>query len=173
MQDPLIPWYKRGGGESLKGFLKGKGFKHSQKTKRFVSHLGLNSIRSDDLKLKISINNSRSKTVVITNIESGSKWEFSSDFFISIDEIYVKKKLVKASKYMGISPNHFNYYLLKKPIKVIDLVVNIGGIDVTADYPINKPPANPKSLPICAIKMDTGVSHEFTSITKAAEFFFW
>ena len=62
------------------------------------------------------------------------------------------------------------------------LVVNIGGIDVTADYQINKPSANPNSLPICAIKMDTGVSHEFPSvcffffiqkketITKAAEF---
>jgi predicted HTH domain antitoxin len=132
------------------------GFKHSQKTKRLLSHLGLNSIRSDDTKLKISINNSRSKTVVITNIESGSKVEFSS--------------IVKASKYMGISPNHFNYYLLKQPIKGMYLVVNIGGIDVTADYQINKPSANPKSLPICAIKMDTGVSHEFPSITKAAEF---
>ena len=44
------------------------------------------------------------------------------------------------------------------------LVVNIGGIDVTADYQINKPSANPNSLPICAIKMDTGVSHEFPSV---------
>jgi group I intron endonuclease len=46
-----------------------KGFKHSQKTKRLLSLLGLNSIRSDYTKLKISIKNSRSKTVVITNIE--------------------------------------------------------------------------------------------------------
>ena len=53
------------------------------------------------------------------------------------------------------------------------LVVNIGGIDVTADYQINKPSANPNSLPICAIKMDTGVSHEFPSITKATEFFYY
>jgi hypothetical protein len=65
---------------------------------------------------------------------------------------------------MGISPNHFNYYLLKQPIKGMYLVVNIGGIDVTADYQINKPSANPKSLPICAIKRDTGVSHEFPSV---------
>jgi group I intron endonuclease len=55
-----------------------KGFKHSQKTKRLLSHLGLNRIRSGDTKLKISINNSRSKSVVVTNIESGSKVEFSS-----------------------------------------------------------------------------------------------
>lgn len=73
------------------------------------------------------------------------------------------------SNVMGISPNHFNYYLLKQPIEGMYLVVNIGGIDVTAYYPINKPPANPKSIPICAIKMDTGVYHEFTSSTKAAE----
>jgi hypothetical protein len=71
---------------------------------------------------------------------------------------------------MGISPNHFNYYLLKQPIKGIYLVVNIGGIDVTEDYQINKPSVNPKSFPICAIKMDTGVSYEFPSITKAAKF---
>ena len=71
---------------------------------------------------------------------------------------------------MGISPNHFNYYLLKQPIKGIYLVVNIGGIDLTAHYQINKPSVNPKSFLICAIKMDTGVSYEFPSITKAAEF---
>lgn len=71
---------------------------------------------------------------------------------------------------MGISPNHFNYYLIKQPIKGMYLVVNIGGIDVTADYQINKPSANPKSIITCAIKIDTGVSHEFPSITKAAEF---
>ena len=29
----------------------------------------------------------------------------------------------------------------------------------------------PKSIIICGIKIDTGVSHEFPSITKAAEFF--
>jgi hypothetical protein len=84
---------------------------------------------------------------------------------------------------MGISPNHFNYYILKQPIKGIYLVINIGGIDVNADYQINKPSVNPKSFPICAVKMDTGVSYEFPSvclfflykkketITKAAEFF--
>jgi hypothetical protein len=65
---------------------------------------------------------------------------------------------------MGISPNHFNYYLFKQPIKGIYLVVDIGGIDVTADYQINKPSF------ICAIKMDTGVSYEFPSITKVAKF---
>ena len=80
-----------------------KGFKHSQKTKRLLSQLGLNSIRSDDTKLMIYIKNSRSKPVVITNIESGSKVELPS--------------IVKASKYMGIYPNHFNNYILKQPIK--------------------------------------------------------
>jgi group I intron endonuclease len=72
-----------------------KGFKHSQKTKRLLSNLGLNSIRSDDLKLKISINNSRSKTVVIINIESGSRVEFSSVcFFFFIQK--KKETIVKA-----------------------------------------------------------------------------
>ena len=51
---------------------------HSLKTKRLLRQLGLKSIRSDDTKLKIAINNSRSKTFVITNIESGSKGEFPS-----------------------------------------------------------------------------------------------
>jgi hypothetical protein len=71
---------------------------------------------------------------------------------------------------MGIYPNHFNYYLIKQPIKDMYLVVNICGIDVTAYCLINKPSANPNSLLICAIKIDTGVSHDFPSITKAAEF---
>lgn len=71
---------------------------------------------------------------------------------------------------MGISPNHFNYYLLKQPIKGMYQVVNLGGIDVTVYYQINKRSANPKSIITCAIKIDTGVSHEFPSITKAAEF---
>ena len=48
---------------------------------------------------------------------------------------------------MGISPNHFNYYLLKQPIKGIYLIVNIDGIDVTADYQINKPSVNPSLFP--------------------------
>ena len=55
-----------------------KGFKHSQKTKRLLSHLNLNRNRSDDIRSKISIHNSRSKTVVVTKIESGSKVKFSS-----------------------------------------------------------------------------------------------
>ena len=71
---------------------------------------------------------------------------------------------------MGISPTHFNYYLSKQPIKGIYLVAKIGGIDVTADYEINKPLVNPKALTVCATKIDTGVSYEFASITKAAEF---
>lgn len=133
-----------------------KGFKHSQMTKTLLSRLGLNRIVSDDTKLKISINNSKSKSVVVTDIESGSKTEFSS--------------IVKASKYMGISPNHFTYYLLKQPIKGRYLVVNIDGVDIITDDQNNKPSINTKSLPVCAIKMDTGVSYEFRSITKAAEF---
>ena len=71
---------------------------------------------------------------------------------------------------MGISPNHFNYYLIKQSIKGMYLVVNQGGVDVTADYQINKPSANSKFIIICVIKIDTGVSHEFPSITKAEEF---
>ena len=38
---------------------------------------------------------------------------------------------------MGIFSTHFNYYLSKQPIKGIYLVVNIGGIDMTAGYEIN------------------------------------
>ena len=34
--------------------------------------------------------------------------------------------IVKASKFMDISPNDFNYYFLKQPIKGVYLVVNIG-----------------------------------------------
>jgi hypothetical protein len=65
---------------------------------------------------------------------------------------------------MGISPNNFNYYLVKQQIKGMYLVEYFGGIDVTADYQINNPSANPKSLPICVIKMDTGVYHDFPSV---------
>ena len=50
------------------------------------------------------------------------------------------------------------------------ILVNIGGIDVKADYLINKPYANHISSSICDIKIDTSVSHELPSITKAAEF---
>lgn len=71
---------------------------------------------------------------------------------------------------MGISPNHFNYYLSKQPIKGLYLVLTINGIDVTADYQISKPSINTKSLPICATKIYTGISYEFPSVTKAAEF---
>ena len=70
---------------------------------------------------------------------------------------------------MGIYPNHFNNYLLKQPIKVMYLVVNFRGIDVTTGYQINKPSANTKSTIICVIKIDTGVSHKFTSVC----FFFY
>jgi hypothetical protein len=133
-----------------------KGFKHSAETKELLRNLNLSRIISDDTKLKISINNSQSKPVVVINMESGSEVEFSS--------------IVKASNYMGISPTHFNYYLSKQPIKGIYLVAKIGGIDVTADYEINKPLVNPKALAVCATKIDTGVSYEFASITKAAEF---
>ena len=52
----------------------------------------------------------------------------------------------------------------------MSLVVNIGGIDVTADYQINKPSFNSKSVIICLIKIDTGVYHKFPYITKNAEF---
>jgi len=71
---------------------------------------------------------------------------------------------------MGISPTHFNYYLSKQPIKGIYLVVKLGGIDITADYEINKPSVNSKSITICALNKDTGLSHEFSSITEAAKF---
>jgi hypothetical protein len=94
---------------------------------------------SDGTKLKISINNSKSKPVVVINTESGSEFEFSS--------------IVKASNYIGISPTYFNNYLSKQPIKGIYLVVKLGGIDVTVDYVINKPTVNPKSLAVCATKI--------------------
>jgi len=71
---------------------------------------------------------------------------------------------------MGISPNHFNYYLVKQPIKGRYLIVSIGGKDVIVNDPINKSSINTKSLPVCAIKIEGVESYEFTSITKAAEF---
>lgn len=43
-------------------------------------------------------------------------------------------------------------------------------IYITRCYPINKKSVNPKYFPICAIKRYTGVSYEFPSITKTAEF---
>ena len=89
-------------------------------------------------KLKISINNSKPKPVVVINTESGSEVEFSS--------------VVKASNYIRISPTHFNNYISKQPVKRIYLVVKVGGIDVTADYEIKKPWVNPKSLAVCAKK---------------------
>jgi len=101
-----------------------KGFRHKKETIRLLRNL--NRIRSDAKKLKISINNSKSKTVVITTIESGYTDEFSS--------------VVKASKYLGISPTHFKYYVVKQQIKGIYLAVKIADIAVTADYTINKLP---------------------------------
>ena len=71
---------------------------------------------------------------------------------------------------MGVSPTDFNQYLSKQPIKGMYLVVKVGGIDVTADYEINKPQVNPKSFAVCATRKDTGVSYEFAFITKAPEF---
>lgn len=71
---------------------------------------------------------------------------------------------------MGITPNLFNYYLFKLLIKGRYLVVKIGGMNVIADDPINKPSINTKSFPVCYKKMDTGLSYKLPSITKAAEF---
>jgi hypothetical protein len=133
-----------------------KGFKHSVDTKELLRTLNLNRIISDDTKLKISNNNSQSKAIVIRNIQTGSEVEFST--------------IAKASSHMGISPTHFNYHLSKQPVKGIYLVVMIGGIDVQADYVINNPSANSKSIAVCVIKKDSGVSTEFSSITNAAEF---
>lgn len=112
-----------------------KGFKHSVETKELLRTLNLHRIISDDTKLKISNNNSQSKAIVIRNIETGSEVEFST--------------IVKASRHMGISPTHFNYHLSKQPVKGIYLVVMIGGIDVQADYVINNPLADSKSIAVC------------------------
>jgi hypothetical protein len=65
---------------------------------------------------------------------------------------------------MGISPTHFNDYISKQQIKGIYLVVKLGAIDITADYEINKPSVNSKSIAICALNKDTGLSHEFSSV---------
>jgi hypothetical protein len=97
-----------------------KGFKHSEETKELLRNLNLSGVISDETKLNISIHNSKSNPVVVMDIKYGSEVEFSSN--------------VKASNYMGIFPNHFNYYLSKKPVKEIYLVVKAGGIDITADY---------------------------------------
>lgn len=52
---------------------------------------------------------------------------------------------------MGISPTHFHYHLSKQPVKGIYLVVMIGGIDVQADYVINNPSGNSKSIAVCVV----------------------
>ena len=72
---------------------------------------------------------------------------------------------------MGITPNLFNYYLFKLLIKGRYLVVKIGGIDITAENKIRKASVNTKSIAICAIKTDTGISYtgEFPSIFFLSE----
>lgn len=67
---------------------------------------------------------------------------------------------------MGISPTYFNYYLSKQQVKGIYLLVKRGDTDVTADYEIYKPPVNAKSFAVSTLKIDKGVSYEFSSITK-------
>jgi hypothetical protein len=65
---------------------------------------------------------------------------------------------------MGISKNHFSYYILKQPIKGKYLVVKVGNMDVIVYNSIYKPSISTKSIPVCVTKMDTGVSYEFASV---------
>lgn len=132
------------------------GFKHREKTKELLSIIGLKRKVSEETRLRISINNSQSKSVVIINRESGSASVFPSIF--------------KASEYMNISPTHFNYYLSRQPIKGKYLVTKIDDIDVTSVYKINEQRVNPKAFIVCVTNIESGASFAYPSMTKAAEF---
>jgi hypothetical protein len=129
------------------------GRKHSEATKEILRKRSLNRLHSETTRLKISLNSSMSIPVIVKDIESGIVIEFST--------------ITKASKYMGILPYHFRYYLDRQPIKNKYLVIKINNENYTI---------KPKELIKNKIKglivtnNNTGISTEFPSYTKAAEF---
>ena len=129
------------------------GFKQSKATKEILREKAIGRLHSKTTLNKISLNNSMSIPVIIKNIESDIVTEFSS--------------ITKASKYMGILPYHFRYYLDRQPIKNKYLIIKINNENYTV---------KPKKLVRFKIKdlivtnNKTGISTEFFSYTKAAKF---
>lgn len=129
------------------------GFKHSEATKEILRKKGIGRLHLKSTLNKISLNNSMSIPVIIKNIESGIIMEFSS--------------ITKASKYMGILPYHFQYYLDRQPIKNRYILIKINNENHTVK-PKESVNSNIKSLIVT--NNDTGVFTEFPSYTKAAKF---
>jgi GIY-YIG catalytic domain len=129
------------------------GFKHSETTKEILRKKGIGRLHSKTTLNKISLNSHMSIPVIIKNIKSGVVTEFLS--------------ITKASKYMGILPYHFQYYLDKQPIKNKYLIIRINNENYTV---------KPKELVDFKIKglivtnNNTGVFTEFPSYVRAAEF---
>jgi hypothetical protein len=129
------------------------GFKHSKTTKEILREKSTGRLHSKTTRLKISLNNSMSISVIIKNIVSGIIMEFLN--------------ITKASKHMGIIPSHFRYYLDRQPIKNKYLIIKINNENYTIK-PKELVKNNIKNLIVTNNK--TGISTEFPSYTKAANF---
>lgn len=129
------------------------GFKHSKATKEILREKGIGRLHSEITKNKISLNNSMSIPVIIKNIESDIVIEFSN--------------ITKASKYMGILPYHFRYYLDRQPIKNKYLIIKINNEDYTVK---SQELVKFKIKGLIVTNNDTGISTEFISYTRAAKF---
>lgn len=132
------------------------GFKHSEATKEILREKSTGRIHTEATLSKISVNNSMSKPVTVKDIVSGIVTEFSN--------------ITKASEFMGILPYHFQYYLDRQPIKGKYLIVKLNGENCTVKPLVEKEPANNKLKGLIVTNDETGVSTEFPSYTKAAEF---
>jgi group I intron endonuclease len=129
------------------------GFKHSKATKEILREKSMGRLHLKTTLNKISLNNSMSIPVIIKNIESGIVMEFSN--------------ITKASKYIGILPYHFRYYLDRQPIKGKYLIVKINNEDLIVK---SKKLVNSNVKGLIVTNNDTGISIEFSYYTKAAEF---
>lgn len=91
--------------KSLRGFPQEIGFKHSETTKQILREIALGRgprksfNHTEDTKLKMSLSNSKSQAVILTNIVSG---EFTS--------------VSKAAKFIGASLAHVARCLIKDQI---------------------------------------------------------
>ena len=129
------------------------GFKHSEATKEILKEKGIGRLHSKTTLSKISLNNYMSIPVIIKNIKSGIVREFSN--------------ITKASKYMGILPYHFQYYLDRQPIKDKYLIIKINNENCTIKP---KELVNFKIKGLIVTNDNTGISIEFSSYTKAVKF---
>jgi GIY-YIG catalytic domain len=128
------------------------GFKHSEVTKEILKEKSTGRLHSKTTLNKISINNYMSIPVIVKNIESGIVIEFSN--------------ITKASKYMGILPYHFRYYLDRQPIKNKYLIIKINN----KNYTVKSKKLVNSNKGLIVTNNNTGISTEFPSYTKAAEF---